>query len=360
MENENRTYISLPFPLTALLYVICISVVLYFGRTIFIPLSFALLISFVLYPICAWMEKKGLRRITAIVISISILVLLGFSLGALFVKQFLAFVEEWPALQHRLAEAGEKISQLLIQGFGIPQETFNSWMSAIADQSGGNIFQFLQNTISASAFSAVLAILVPVYCVLILYYRNYWMKIVYRLFPGETQSSVQEIIDLTIRAYYNFIKGMGVVYLIVGTLNSIGLLTLGVPHAILFGFIASILTFIPYIGIIVGSLLPITMAWITYDSIWYPIGIIGIFTFVQYLEANVIFPMAVSHRLNVNTLVMLLAIFIGGLLWGMAGMILFVPFIGIVKLIADHNPKWKTVSMILGMNNYDNKKAKVN
>lgn len=349
MQNKNPAFIRLPFPLTALLYVICISTILYFGKPIFIPLSFALLISFILYPICAWMEKKGLRRISAIAISISILVLLGFSLAGLFVKQFLNFAEEWPALQHKLADAGEKISQMLIQELGISQQTFDGWISNLADQSGGNVFQFLQSTISASAFSAVLSILVPVYCVLILYYRSYWVKIVYRLFPDETQTSIQELIDLTIRAYYNFIKGMGVVYLIVGTLNSIGLLTLGVPHAILFGFIASILTFIPYVGIIVGSLLPITMAWITYDSIWYPIGIIGIFTFVQYLEANVIFPLAVSHRLNVNTLVMLLAIFTGGLLWGMAGMILFVPFIGIAKLIADHNPKWKTLSMILGM-----------
>ena len=141
---------------------------------------------------------------------------------------------------------------------------------------------------------------------------------------------------------------MALVYLIVGSLNSVGLLLLGVPHAILFGFIASILTFIPYVGIIVGSLLPMAMSWITYDSVWYPLGVVAIFTFVQYLEANVIFPLAVSSRLNVNTLVMLLAIFAGGILWGMAGMILFVPFAGIAKLIADHNPRWKTISLMLG------------
>jgi len=357
MENKNHPSISLPFPLSALLYILSISAVMYFGKTIFIPLSFAILISFVLYPICAWLEKKGLGRIAAITFSISILIILGLLLVYLFVKQFLGFAQEWPTLKHKLTDTGESISQLFVQGLGVSQETFNNWLSTLVDQSGGNVFQFLQSTISASAFSAVLIILVPVYSVLILYYRNYWMKIIYRLFPGETENGIQEIINLTIQAYHNFIKGMGVVYMIVGTLNSIGLLILGIPHAFLFGFIASILTFIPYFGIIVGSLLPITIAWITYNSIWYPIGIIGIFTFVQYLEANVIFPMAVSHRLNVNTLVMLLSIFTGGLLWGMAGMILFVPFVGIAKLIADHNPKWKTVSMILGMSN---EKSKLN
>ena len=55
-----------------------------------------------------------------------------------------------------------------------------------------------------------------------------------------------------------------------------------------------------------------------------------------------------THTTDPNTLVMLIAIFTGGVLWGMAGMILFVPFAGIAKLIADHNPKWKTPSMILG------------
>ena len=360
MERKNISIVGSASSLTILLYIICCSVILFFGKNIFIPLSFATLVSFILYPICAWLEKKGVGRLTAISISIVILILFGILLGVLFVNQFLSFLNEWPTLQVKLLAEGEKFNQLLTNNFGVSKETLDSWTSKIADQSGGSILQFLKSTASASVFSFVLLILVPVYAVLILYYRQYWMKIVYRLFPGETQESIQEIISLTINTYYNFIKGMGIVYLIVGTLNSIGLLILGVPHAILFGFIASILTFIPYIGIIVGSLLPITMAWITYDSIWYPVGIIGIFTFVQYLEAHVLFPMAVSYRLNVNTLVMLLSIFIGGLLWGVAGMILFVPFVGIAKLIADHNPKWKTVSMILGMNNYEVKKDNVN
>ena len=169
------------------------------------------------------------------------------------------------------------------------------------------------------------------------------------LFPEERPGSLREILVLTIQTYYNFIKGMAIVYLIVGVLNSVGLWLLVIPHQVLFGFIASILTFIPYVGIIAGSLLPISMAWITYDSLWYPVGIVGVFTFVQYLEANVIFPLAVSTRLNVNTMIMLIAIFVGAIIWGMAGMILFVPLVGIAKLIADHNPRWRIVSAILGV-----------
>jgi predicted PurR-regulated permease PerM len=347
MQISKSLIVSESIPLRWLQYVVYGSLILYVGRNIFIPISFALLISCILYPICAWLQRNGVGRLMAIILSISLLMILGLLVLALLVYQFIGFLDEWPAIQVKLGQAVAELSQM-IEVFGFSKEQQSDIISRMSDQSGGNFLTIIRNTVKASAFSIVLLVLIPVYAVLILYYRQYWMKILSRLFPEEKKESLREMITLTIKAYYNFIKGMAVVYILVGSLNSIGLLLLGVPHAILFGFIASILTFIPYVGIIVGSLLPIAMAWITYDSIWYPIGIVAIFTFVQYLEANVIFPVAVSNRLNVNTLIMLIAIFTGGILWGMAGMILFVPFVGIAKLIADHNPTWKTLSMILG------------
>ena len=90
------------------------------------------------------------------------------------------------------------------------------------------------------------------------------------------------------------------------------------------------------------------MAWITYNSIWYPLGVVGIFMLVQYLEANLIFPLAVSSRLKINALVTIVVIIAGGIVWGVAGMILFIPFLGILKLVADRTPSLKTLALILG------------
>ena len=289
-------------------------------------------------------------RLAAILTALSLLMIFGLLLLALLVYQFASFAQELPALQEKLIRSLKDFSGMLVEVFGISWERQQSWVKGLTDQSGSNILRVIYNAASASAFSLVMLLLIPVYSVLILYYRRQWMQIIYRIFSNESKESLQNIISLTINTYYNFVKGMALVYLLVGILNSIGLLVLGIPHAILFGFVASVLTFVPYVGIMAGSLLPIAIAWITYDSIWYPIGVVGVFAFVQYLEANVIFPLAVSHRLNVNTLVMLVAIFAGSILWGVAGMILFVPFVGIAKLIADHNPKWQTLSMILGVN----------
>jgi predicted PurR-regulated permease PerM len=123
---------------------------------------------------------------------------------------------------------------------------------------------------------------------------------------------------------------------------------IGAPNPILFGFLASVLTFIPYVGIMIASLLPIAAVWVTYDSAWYAIAVIAWFAFVQILEAYLIFPYIVGKNLKINTLVIIIMIILGGMLWGAAGMILFIPLISILKLIADRSPKLQFISALLG------------
>lgn len=356
--NNERNVFSAPLDLRWLQYLLYGGALLYFGRDILIPLSFAALISFVLYPACVWLERKGVGRLAAVIIMVLLIILLGILIVALLVSQLVQFVGEWPALHEKINRSVQEMRDFLVDVVGMAPDQQNSILSKLSDESASNLVDLLSGALAASAASAIMLFLIPVYSVLILYYRQQWMHILYRLFPEETAEGLRQILFQTIQTYYNFIKGMALVYLVVGLLNSLGLWLLGIPHPVLFGFIASILTFIPYVGIIGGSVLPMAMAWITYDSLWYPFGIVVVFGFVQYLEANVIFPLSVSGRLNVNTMVMLIAIFIGALLWGVAGMILFVPFVGIAKLVADHNPKWKTVSMVLGVRNIPKRRAR--
>jgi predicted PurR-regulated permease PerM len=329
-------------------YIFFISVILYFGSTLFVPLSFGLLIGCVLYPICTWLERHKFSRMGAIIVSMSVLTILFSFIVYLLVSQLIGFFQEWPELKLKLTSAAEEISVWLSGNFSIDREKQLQWLDKTLNESGANAMSIISKTVSASAVGAVFFILIPIYAVLILYYRHKWMEVLYRLFPAEGRERIREIVKLSIQSYYNFIKGMAVVYLIVGILNSTGLFLLGIPHAVLFGFIASILTFIPYVGILVAALLPISMAWITYNSIWYPLGVVGIFALVQYLEANLIFPLAVSSRLKINALATILCIFAGAIIWGVSGMILFIPFLGILKLIADRTPSLKTLSIILG------------
>ena len=308
-----------------------ISAILYFGRALFIPLSFAVLISFLLYPVCRWLEGKGISRAIAIAIGLIIITVIIGLVVALLVDQFNRFQESWSSLSGRFDESIRQLSVTITEHFGISKESQDEWVK----RSLGDMVGVIGSTLFSSGTALVVALIVPVYSALILYHRRLLTGILLGWFPASAHEQVIGILSKVITTYYNFIKGMLVVYLIVGILNSIGLLLLGIPQAFLFGFIASILTFIPYVGIMIASLLPITVAWLTKDSLWYPAGVVMVFAVVQYLEANLIFPLAVSARLKINTLVTLLVMFAGGILWGAAGMILFIPFAAIAKLIID-------------------------
>ncbi|MDO9274842.1 MAG: AI-2E family transporter [Lutibacter sp.] len=356
-----KTLVPLPIKgkfsvLEILQYTVLISLVLYFGKTLFIPLSFSMLISFILYPLCKWMEQKGANKIGSIALSISIIfILLGFIAYLLF-SQIAGFLEEWQTFRIKFSESLVKLYAFLEERYGINTDDFAELPKNLVNTSSPQIFGFLINTAYSISMSVFFLIIIPVFSALILYYREMLTNVLYKLFPADKKDSIHEILIETIHSYYNFVKGMLLVYLIVGILNSIGLAILGIPHPFMFGFIASILTFIPYAGIIISSLLPIAVSWVTFDSMWYPVGIILVFAFVQLLEANIIFPFAVGNRLKINPLVIIIVIVAGGILWGAAGMILFIPFISIVKLIADRTESLKTLSLLLGSDGPPRKK----
>lgn len=182
---------------------------------------------------------------------------------------------------------------------------------------------------------------------LILYYRGMLVKFVGSFLGAKYKENLSVILSETITVYFNYIKGMMLVYFIVGVLNSIGLLILGVEHAIMFGMASALMTIIPYIGILISSILPISMVWIDKGNILYPLGVMGVFSIVQFLEGNIISPYIVGKQLGINAFVSITAIFLGGLIWGFSGMILFLPFVAILKIISGHVDTLKPIHLFL-------------
>ena len=339
-------------------YSVFLIIILYFGKSLFIPLSFALLISFILYPICIWLERHRLSKVASIFVCLFLFTLFLFAILWLLLFQFGEFLKEWPVLS-------VKVNNLIAD---IDHWIANSYFNTFLDPEIGFVDTFLQyllnfllpilpQSLYRSSVSLVLLILVPVLSALILYYREILTEFLYQIFPPSASEKIRTILPNVIVTYYNFVKGMALVYLIVGILNSIGLAIIGIPNPIFFGFIASILTFIPYVGISIGAILPMSVSWLLYDSIYYPLGVVLVFGIVQILEAYVIFPLAVSYKLNVNALITLIVIIAGGIIWGAMGMILFLPFVAILKLVADQVEELKPIAILLG--NYEIKKNKL-
>ena len=319
------------------------ALLLYAGKTLFVPLFFGLLIAIILYPICKWLENHGWKKPIAISVCLLLVTVVFALILWILVWQINIFLTDLPKLIGKLGTVQQQMQQWMTTHLGVTTNLESTWSENLT----GNMGKMLQTTIETSINTLFTALLIPVYTALFLYHRKVLVTYLQLITPIENQPQLSAILQQTIHTYYNFIKGMLLVYLIVGILNSIGLYALGVQNAILFGMLCAVMTIIPYIGIFVSALLPISIIWIQTGNIWYPLGVIAIFSFVQYLEANVIFPKVVGTQLQVSTLAMLVAVIAGGIIWGVAGMVLFIPFVAILKISSDHIVQLKSINLLL-------------
>ncbi|HSC40427.1 MAG TPA: AI-2E family transporter, partial [Chitinophagaceae bacterium] len=346
--NMNTASLHTTSFLKHLLMVLAIAIVMYYGRVLLIPMSYGLLIAIVLYPICRWMEKRGWPRSLAIAAGLLIVVVLFAALVGLLVIQVNIFYNDLPGFLTSLKPSLLQLQQWAESKLGIAVPAQQEWWQKTIHNAGNNTGAIIRNTVSTTTALFFTLFLVPVFAALFLYNRGSFVRFLMAIAGPGHSGPLKDILAKVIHTYFNFIKGMLMVYLIVGSLNSIGLLALGIPHAILFGMLTAIMTIIPYVGIFISALLPVTLAWVTKGSIWYPLGVVGVFTFVQYLEANIIFPRVVGTQLKISTWATLVAIISGGLLWGVSGMILFIPFAGILKIVFDYIPALQFYNILLG------------
>ena len=233
------------------------AVILFFGKTLFIPLFFGLLIAIVFYPVCKWLERHGWARPLAIAACLLIVGALFAALVALFVWQISVFSKELPAMLSRVEAALHQLQEWAVENIGVTNVLQNNWGEKLLGSVGG----VLQSTVQTTVSTLFILFLTPVYTALFLYHRKIFVQFLKLITPVKYQHQLDSILSQTIHTYFNYIKGMVLVYIIVGILNSIGLLLLGVQHTILFGMLCAIMIIIPYVGLLVSALLPISVVW---------------------------------------------------------------------------------------------------
>jgi predicted PurR-regulated permease PerM len=206
----------------------------------------------------------------------------------------------------------------------------------------------LSGTLGATTSTFADLSLMPIFIFFFLYYRNFFMDFLNRILASTPNENILDVGYKVQAVVKNHIMGLFLVIVILAALNTVGLLLLGVKYAFFFGALAAFLNIIPYLGILIGSVLPITMALLTKDSIWYAVGVAAVFAFVQFLEGNFITPNIVGSKVGVNPLAAIVALILGGMIWGVAGMILSIPFTAILKVIFDHVPGLEPIGFLLG------------
>lgn len=318
--------------------------ILYLAKTILIPLAFAAFLAMLLYPLCKFLERK-LPKLISIIISFLIVFLILSGIFYFLGSQVFNLFENIKDFSENIENIFNKIKHWLDTSTFAEQFELN-----FAPSQAGNIIEnsgIIQKTlISSTTFFAFLCLTI-VYTFLFLLYRTSIKNFILYHYHGSAKEKVHEIIFKIQKVAQQYFFGITIIVIILGTLNGLGLLMIGLDYPFLFGFFAALLAIIPYIGTFIGGLLPVLYALINYDSLITPLFVLLWYLFVQAIEGNILTPKIVGSQVSLNPLIALIALIAGGVLWGVAGMILFIPFISILKVIFDNISALKPYGVLL-------------
>lgn len=331
-----------------LLIFIAVIALLYVARTVLIPLCYGLLLAIVLYPMVSRLERKGVGRVLAITAALSIVIILFSAIVLVLVWQFNAFRAQLPAMQEgSTGLVGSLLDHIRRTIDPLPQSGIDRWeamLTVVPDGVSGYVFK-----VADAVFGMVFNLfIIPIITVLLLLDRRRYVSVLSAAVGATLRPHLPDILNRSVHSFAAFIIGTAKVYLIVGVLNSIGLTLLGVENAVFFGMLSAFMTIIPYIGIVISSLLPMSAVWLATGNVWYPLGVVAVYGVVQYLEANLIFPKVVGQQLHVNTLASIAIVLFGAILWGVSGMILLLPFMAILRIVASEVPSMRAIEILLG------------
>lgn len=309
---------------------------------ILVPFAIAGLFAILLNPLNNLMERR-LPRVIAIIFTVALAILF---LGGLFYflsAQMAMFKEALPLLKQKFLLMVVDVEIWLNHQIGYevkkPTELLSTAMPAPAQMS---------QTVGTIIGAVGIMIIIPVYIFLILLYKPLILDFLFMVFKEENSLRVAEILAETKSAIQSYIMGLLIETAIVAGMNSIALLLLNVPYAILLGVLGGILNMIPYIGGIVAIALPVLMATVTKEGYSTQLAIIAAYSVIQLIDNNILVPRIISSKVQINALFSIIIVLAGGALWGISGMFLSIPFVAVIKIIFDRVDDLKPWGHLLG------------
>lgn len=349
--NIRSREIELP-PYAKLVCILLSLVIIVYGlhvlQGLLIPLVFAILFSVLLFPLAKRLENWRVPRVLAIVLCL--LLTLGV-LTALFWGisiQISSFSEVVPKFVEKATAYINSLRTFADEKLNFDRQRQTSEITKYLNQAlaeGGTI---LTTTLLATTSIITNLFLILLFAFFFLLYRDFFRSFFYKVFNDTRRSKIDDVMEGIYQVVKDYLAGLVLVILIIGTLMTVGLLILGVDYAIFFGFFGACLVLIPYFGISMGSLLPAAYTLVTQDNPLKALGVIGIFLFVQTLEGNFITPYIVGSKVSINPLAAIVVLILWENVWGLPGLILALPMTAIIKVIFDSVEELKPYGFLIG------------
>ena len=306
-------------------------------KSILIPLSFAILLAVLLNPLVNIFQKWRIPKMAAITAAILLALILIIGVIYFISIEMGSFSDQLPLLKKKFGDLLSKGQQQINKDFNIPVAKQQQYIA----EAGNGIKPLIASTVGTVMGTLGMVFLLPVYTFLFLYYKILILNFLYESFAETNSNEVSTVLRQTKGAIQSYMFGLLLEALIVATLNSIALLLLGVNYAILLGLLGAILNILPFIGGIIAILLPLIIATITKDGYNSQIGIIISYLVIQFIDNHFLVPYIVSSKVKINALISIVIVLLGNAVWGVPGMFLSIPFIGILKIIFDRLPELK-------------------
>lgn len=335
-------YAKLSFTLISLALIF---LAIYLAQGVLVPLSLALLFAILLEPVAKFLHQK-LRFPHVISVIITLFLFLAFFAALVFFLswQISDMINDWDLIKKNLFLHIDKLQEVVYQHFNINKAE----QKKMIDEATQGSTKIVGTTLLSFTDSVFNLILVPILTFLIILYKNHFIKFLCKLYADEFKPKLQDILSQIRVSIQSYIVGLFIQMITVSTLTAIGYTIIGVKYAILLGVITGLLNLIPYIGIIMAALLSMAATLSGTPDVTIIFGVIIVNIVVQFIDNNLLVPLIVSSKVEMNALASIIGIIIGGSLAGFAGMFLAIPILAIVKVIFDRIDELEPWGYLLG------------
>jgi predicted PurR-regulated permease PerM len=331
-----------------LFFSVLVCVILFFAKKILIPITFAIFFAMLFAPFCNWLEKKGIKRVFTSIISILITLSVAAGIVLLVLSQGKTLAEKFPIMKEKGTKMVNDAKAFVNERFGMNEQKQDQIVGKqlkSASQSSGSLIK--KSLVSFSDFITA-AVLVILFMFLFLLqrekYEAFFLKLCGNMPVDDAHAMIQRICNVS----QQYLRGRIISIGIFTVCFTVGFIIVGLENAFLLAFIASVLTIIPYVGSLIGGLLPFAVALVTADNINVAIGALAVVAIVQAFDNYFIEPYIIGGGVSINGFFTILILVVGSAIWGVAGMILFIPVLGVVKVVLDSFPSLQPYGFLIG------------
>ncbi|WP_084404198.1 AI-2E family transporter [Flavobacterium tegetincola] len=347
-----NTTLKLPFYVKlslTLVSLIAIFYTLHIAQEILIPLAMALLFAILLRPITAFLNQKlHLPHVIAVMISVLLFVLLIIGILTFISWELTDFMRDWNKIKENFNIHLMNLQEFVRNHFNISTVEQDKYIENATNDTVKSGKEILGSTLLSFTDTLLNLTLIPIYMFLILLYRTHFMKFLNKLVKKEDESILLDILGQIKVAVKSYLVGLLIQLFSVATMTTIGFMIAGIEYAVLLGVLTGLLNLIPYLGIIIAMVISMFATLTGTPDLSMILGVIIVTIIVQLIDNNILVPLVVSSKVEINAMASIVGIIIGGAIAGISGMFLAIPTIAILKVIFDRIEPLKPWGYLMG------------